>query len=284
MPSKQHTFGQYETPTDVADLLLGFCLRRPTDRVLDPSCGRGALLRRAARWQQWLAATPPPRPFATLAGVEVDPDALAAARAALPHAALHLQNFFTLPPDPRALFDAVVGNPPYTRAEWLDALAQESAAQLAFDWAAPPAAAAGNQLVPAPLWQQLNQRSGLYAYFLLHATAFLREGGRLGFVLPNVWLDVDYGAPLKQFLLDHFKLIAVVESDVERWFSDARVNTCLAVLEKCSGPNRRAANRVRLVQLKRPLAHLLPLPADDYRRPQVVEQLVTRLLPGADRR
>ena len=48
MTSKQRTWGQFATPTDVADLLLGFCLRRPADRLLDPSCGDGALLRRAA--------------------------------------------------------------------------------------------------------------------------------------------------------------------------------------------------------------------------------------------
>ena len=56
MPSKQRTFGQFETPPDVADLLLALNLRRADDRVLDPSCGTGALLQRAARWQAWLAA------------------------------------------------------------------------------------------------------------------------------------------------------------------------------------------------------------------------------------
>ena len=56
MTGKQRTWGQYATPTDVADLLLGFCLRRPADRLLDPSCGDGALLRRAAHWRGWLAS------------------------------------------------------------------------------------------------------------------------------------------------------------------------------------------------------------------------------------
>ena len=66
MTSKQRTWGQFATPTDVADLLLGFCLRRPGDRLLDPSCGDGALLRRAAgRRPRALApgpAPPPPTP------------------------------------------------------------------------------------------------------------------------------------------------------------------------------------------------------------------------------
>ena len=45
MITKQRAWGQFATPTDVADLLLGFGLRRPSDRLLDPSCGDGALLK-----------------------------------------------------------------------------------------------------------------------------------------------------------------------------------------------------------------------------------------------
>ena len=56
MAGKQHTWGQFATPLDVADLLLGFCLRRADDHVLDPSCGDGALLRRIVRWRSWLAS------------------------------------------------------------------------------------------------------------------------------------------------------------------------------------------------------------------------------------
>ena len=59
MTDKQRTFGQYETPPDVADLLLSFCLRRPNDRLLDPSCGTGAFLARAEKLQGWLASGSP---------------------------------------------------------------------------------------------------------------------------------------------------------------------------------------------------------------------------------
>ena len=51
MPDKQRTFGQFETPLDVADILLSLCVRRTGDRVLDPSCGSGLLLERVALWQ-----------------------------------------------------------------------------------------------------------------------------------------------------------------------------------------------------------------------------------------
>lgn len=290
MPDKQQTLGQYETPTDVADLLLGFCLRRPSDRLLDPSCGEGAFLGRAAQWLRWLADNPADAPPDALWGVELDPETAVHAQTALPQAHILTHNFFTLTPDGSAdlpgFFDAVIGNPPYTRAEWIGRLPSEDGRQLELFDDLPhiaPEAADKRLLMPRPLWDSLGGRSGLHAYFFLHGAQFLREGGRFGFVVPNGWLDVAYGKELKQFLLDHFKILAMIESGVERWFDDAKINTCLVVLEKCSGPNRRAANRVRLVRLKRPLRTLLHYPAADARRLTVLEQLIPRLLPNDNR-
>ncbi|MCI0394018.1 MAG: hypothetical protein L0322_03660, partial [Chloroflexi bacterium] len=70
--------------------------------------------------------------------------------------------------------------------------------------------------------------------------------------------------------------------DVERWFQQARVNTCLVVLEKCTDAATRAANRVRLVSLGRPLRELIPYEVNDKQRLSHVEQLTMRLLPGHD--
>ena len=285
MPDKQHTFGQFETPPNVADLLLGFCLRRPTDRLLDPSCGEGAFLARAAQWLDWLTDQRGDIPEDALWGIELDSETAVSAQTHLPQAHITNQNFFATNLDGERPFDAIIGNPPYTRFEWLGKLHKDSGEQLALFTGEPPVAEtdAGKLLMPAPLWDSLGGRSGLHAYFFLHGTQFLREGGRFGFVVPNAWLDVAYGERLKQYLLDHYKILAIIESDVEHWFSEAKINTCLVVLEKCSGPNRRAANLVRLVRLKRPLATLIPFPLTDYRRQQAVERLVTRLLPSLSR-
>ncbi len=289
MITKQRTWGQFATPTDVADLLLGFCLRRPADRLLDPSCGDGALLRRAARWQSWLSASAAAPPRDTLFGVELDGESAARA-AAIAGTTIVPANFFALAPAaspalpanwPPAGFDALVGNPPYTRAEWIGRLGD--AAQLPLFAADPPDAPAPARAVPPDLAAALSGRAGLHAFFLLHSLPFLRDRGRLGFVMPNGWLDVAYGAALKRFLLDHFRVVAVIESAVERWFAAAGVNTCLLILERADDAAARAANRVRFARLTRPLRDLLGGAADDARRVVAVEQLVGRLLPGDDR-
>ena len=287
MTSKQRTWGQFATPTDVADLLLGFCLRRPGDQLLDPSCGDGALLRRAARWQSWLSASAAASPRDTLFGVELDPEAAARA-AAVAGATVLPANFFALDPRapalpanwPRGGFDALIGNPPYTRAEWIGRL--DAAAQLPLFADDRPETAAPIRAVPPDLFAMLTRRAGLHAYFLLHSLPFLRERGRLGFVVPNGWLDVAYGAALKRFLLDHFRVLVIIESAVERWFAAAGVNTCLLILERADDAAARAANQVRFARLRRPLRELLGA-ADDARRVATVEQLVGRLLPAADR-
>jgi hypothetical protein len=288
MTTTRRTWGQFATPPDLADLLLGFCLRRSTDRLLDPSCGEGALLGRAARWQTWQDEAPDPPP-GTLYGVELDAAAAARAAQALPGAHFTVASFFALQPDAFDPFDAIIGNPPYTRAEWIDRLPRGVDAQLSlFPDAAGAAgdAAAPDRVrrpvVPHAVWSPLGGRSGLFAYFLLHSLGFLREGGRLGFVVPNGWLDVAYGRQLKQFLLNHFRIVAVVESAVERWFDEASVNTCLLILEKASLPEERAANRVRFARLRLPLHELLGGP-DDAERVTLAEQVLGRLLPSADR-
>lgn len=287
MTEKARTFGQFETPASLADLLLAFCVRRASDRVLDPSCGQGALLARAAGWQAWLgdAATTQPGP---LFGVELDPEAAAAARARLPQAQIAQTNFFTLTPadlgDGQPV-DVIVGNPPYTRSQAIARLQEAAAEQLAmFDL--PEDGKDGVErraLIPAHLWNRyVGRRTGLHSYFLLHSLPFLRDGGRFGFVLPNNWLDVEYGAGLKQYLLDHFRIVAVIESNAERWFSHARVNTCLLILERCSDPAGRTANRVRFVQLRRRLDRLVPQPLGDPDRYNALESLVVRLLAPQD--
>jgi methylase of polypeptide subunit release factors len=276
MSDKRHRWGQFYTSPEVVDLILGFCLRRPGDRLLDPSCGQGAFLSRAAHFRRWLANSGGGALEEGLWGVEIDPEAAAAARQSLAGEGITsrilVRDFFSLRPGEELSdgFDCVVGNPPYTRAEWLGrAGAGADYKERLVNCAAPLA--------------RLSRRSGLHAYFFVHGSRFLRPQGRFGFVVSNSWLDVDYGIGLKRFLLDQFKILAVVESAVERWFSQARVNTCLVILEKCPDAADRNRNQVRFARLKRPLQELLVSSPDGAGRAADVESLIMRLLPGRSR-
>jgi len=60
------------------------------------------------------------------------------------------------------------------------------------------------------------------------------------------------------------------------------VNTCLLLMEKCSDAQERAAQIVRFVQMRQPLAKLVPYTMEHRSRFSAVEALTTRLLPAHD--
>ena len=139
--------------------------------------------------------------------------------------------------------DAVVGNPPYVRQEEIrPAKYKERIRQLV------------KRNFPDA---RLSGRSDLHCYFWPHATSFLREGGYYGFLTSSAWLDVEYGFHLQEWLLQHFAILALFESNCEPWFTGARVTTVATLLRRESDPVKRANNTVRFVQLRKPLKEVL---------------------------
>ncbi|MHB1688438.1 MAG: Eco57I restriction-modification methylase domain-containing protein [Ignavibacteriaceae bacterium] len=95
----------------------------------------------------------------------------------------------------------------------------------------------------------MNQQSDLYVYYLMHTAAFLKEGGRLGYVISSSWLDVSFGGGFQKFLLDHFKIIAIIDNQKVRSFETASINTVILILEKCSDRKLREENKVKFIRI-----------------------------------
>jgi hypothetical protein len=68
---------------------------------------------------------------------------------------------------------------------------------------------------------------------------------------------VDYGFALQSWILSNFRIVAILESSTERWFPDARVKTCITILQKCSVPEERSSNIVRFVRFEKPLSEII---------------------------
>jgi len=140
--------------------------------------------------------------------------------------------------------DAVVGNPPYLRQEQLTReQKQRLAALIGQEWRGPGR-------------PTFSGRSDIYIYFFAHAGFLLRSGGYLGLVTSVGWLDTEYGFRLQEFFLNHFKIVAVIESQVDKWFEDARVTTAVTILQREPDEVARRANPVRFIQLRRPLREI----------------------------
>ncbi len=282
MTAKNPYLGRSQIVVELADLLLGFCLNRPSDIVLDPGCGKGEFLTQADEWLNWLSAVTSDRTQESLWGIELDQEAMQIAVENVPQAKILNQNFFTRDPQSMPRFDAIVGYPPYAPTQQIGQIELNQPRQLSLfpqkDANLPESEKL--QIVSRKMSESLGSRSGLYAYYFLQSYQFLKEGGRLGFVVPNGWLDVAYGVELKQFLLDHFRILAILESSVERWLPEASVNTCLVILEKCHVMPRRLSNTVRLIRLRQDVKQLYGRLSDSTQRFAAVEALVSQLMSG----
>ncbi len=264
---ERHRYGQHYTPQSVARLLAAFAVRSENDLVFDPSCGDGRLLLEALRLKREVA---PRRKSSRHAGevYGVDRSTQAIELAAQTGAQVAVADFFNIAPAAAltasiilpAGFDAIIGNPPYIRQELMGTRdKQRIARRLKLDRAA-------SDEIHWPRW---SGRSDIYVYFFAHATRFLKPGGRLVFLTASSWLDVAYGAALREFMLANFRVIAVIESTCESFFEDASINTVITVLEREHNAKLREANPIRFVQLTRPLAEIAETADSGSRRKRV---------------
>jgi hypothetical protein len=292
-PDERHRFGQHFTGDDVVDLINGFCIRSASDTILDPACGSGSFLVRAYYRKRHLD---PSRPHLDLIGelFGCDISLYPAHLATLNLAAREINdeanypriarcNFFDVKPDrpfceipvpsessdrtPILLpeLDAIVGNPPYVSQLEMEKKDKARYASIVTE-----------------SWPdlELGGRSNLHCYFWPMAGRLLKPAGMFGFLTDATWLDSDYGFSLQAWLLRHFKILAIMESAAEPWFEDARVKTCVTILQRCDDETARMENRVRFVRFSRRLADIIGIPPgqNEYARQASIEALRYRVL------
>ena len=192
-------------------------------------------------------------------------------------------------PVPLAELDAIVGNPPYVRQEQIDKRSRMKKApnesRAAFEARQSNTKEFFQELVTR-MWSglKLSGRSDLHCYFWPAAASFLKEGGHFGFLTSSSWLDVEYGFALQRWILRNFRLIAVLESVDEPWFEDARIKTCVAILQRCGDEHARDANVVRFVRLEKPLAEILgERPHGDEAARQEAAEKLRRFIERTDK-
>jgi adenine-specific DNA methylase len=170
--------GGYYTPQPAARFLAHW-VREAGPRIVEPSCGDGAILRELSALSD------------RVRGVELIAEEAAKARQFAP---VDAESLFTwLAGAEPGGCDGVAGNPPYIRfGNW-----------------------APDQRDPA---LELMRREGLrpsrltnaWVPFVVASAALVRDGGRVGLVLPAELLQVGYAAPLREFLLGRFSEITLV--------------------------------------------------------------------------
>lgn len=296
-PDERHKLGQYFTPSYVVDLINTFCIRSGDDVVLDPGCGAGTFLVRAhSRLKNIAPGKNHEELLEQLWGIDIAryPAHMSVINLAARDLAstenypkiIHDDFFKVFPRRSQyefyrrsykvaglstekvqtsvPIFDAVVGNPPYTRQEEMEDLF-------------PGLKERAHNAVKTDWKLEVSKRSSIYALFFLHGAAFVKEGGYLGLLTHSSWVDVDYGKYLQEFFLKHFKVIAILEPQVEHWFPAVDVNTSITILQRCNKKADRSTNLVKFVQMKAPLPEFLPKYGGEEERLAAFENLVQRI-------
>jgi adenine-specific DNA-methyltransferase len=218
--------GAFFTPLPIADFLASWAIQgKPDARVLDPTCGEAVFLLSAAARLRALGAGGDLR--SQLFGVDLHSDSLKAAAALLANehdaAATLLATDFSLVEtagqlgQELPLMDAVIGNPPFIRYQEHRGEARKRAA-----------AAALAQGV------RLSGLASSWAALLVHASAFLKEDGRLAMVLPAELLTVHYAEPVRRWLQQRFAAVRLVFFE-RLQFADAEEQVVLLAAEGSGG-------------------------------------------------
>jgi len=277
---ERHSLGQFYTPPAVARLIVKWSVRKPSDMVLDPGCGSGTFLIEAysrlyeLKTGKTLLEGRPSKEvhkaiLNQLYGIDINPFPLQLTAMNLamrnvrnPSSNMNLvhQDFFTILPGQQVLapyttvtargirprrvvlqrnFDAVIGNPPYTRWSDLSPIARQVVIKSISSFL--------EKYDLRPREDAPGASPQIYVYWIIHATRFLNEGGRLGMIISNMWMQTDYGVEFGKFLLDNYKIKVLI--DVSYRLFTALISTVIVLAEKSSNEAERAKNRVLLVRV-----------------------------------
>ncbi|MBH0111424.1 SAM-dependent DNA methyltransferase [Novosphingobium sp. YJ-S2-02] len=215
--------GGYYTPLDLASFIARWVGEINPDKVLEPSCGDGAFFQAMSDVGGFEKSA--------LTGFELDSDeAGKATRRAkqlnLSKAAVRSEDFLGWAIENRAKggerFDAVVGNPPFVRYQFLPPQFQVRAATI-FD----------------ELGLKFTKHTNAWVPFILASMSLLRPGGRLAMVVPAEIIHVTHAQSLRSYLGKECRRLVIIDPE-ELWFDGTLQGAVILMAEKRSSPRQKA--------------------------------------------
>ncbi|MFX0086116.1 MAG: N-6 DNA methylase [Candidatus Hodarchaeota archaeon] len=241
IPTQQKQLkGQVFTPLKVIEYICKENIDEQTSRIIDPACGTGifllgALANRFSHYQG--------NQQIEIIGTEEDKNLAAIAESALSYfimsrsffhvnISIYNEDFFNLDRlklnslSKNSNLTTILMNPPYTRQEKL------SSKYKAFLNNKIKNDLKTNFISNDNAYNALSGRAGLYSYFVIHAASLLNNNDRFGLIIPNSWLDVDYGVQLQRFILKNFDIDYLIVTRKDKLIPSVDVNTVIIKLVK----------------------------------------------------
>lgn len=196
---ERRKMGQFWTPDAISDLMAAWSIRSASDTVLEPASGSGRMVVSAIRRLRDLGcddACLSGNIYANEISELVRTLMLTTLRAgtdqAFPHA--DLADFMTARTPEQMRYDAVICNPPYTRHHLLPASYKADL----------------KAVVERETGIKISGFASLFTHFYLHGLAVLTPGGRASNITPAELFDASYAAPIKDYVLKHANLRALI--------------------------------------------------------------------------
>jgi adenine-specific DNA-methyltransferase len=196
-------YGQFFTPPRLAALMADWIAEANPSYLIDPALGTGILTRAAlARCSE-----------AKVVAYELDRAILSNADLGDPERVeVRCENFLYSPFEP---CDAITMNPPYIRHRELTG--HEEA----------------RSRVSVRAGFEIPRSANLYVYFVVKACLQLNRGGRGAFLIPTEWMNANFSASFKKFLLSDGGLSQLVMfSGCSNIFQDALTTASILLVEK----------------------------------------------------
>ncbi len=118
----------------------------------------------------------------------------------------------------RGGFDVVVGNPPYVKLQHFRRVYEETALYLRDGF--------GGEL---PYGSTQTGNYDLYLPFIEKGVSLLRQGGRMGYIAPNLWPTLEYGEGLRQSIVAGRHLARWIDFRSHQVFEEATIYTAIQI-------------------------------------------------------
>lgn len=212
--SAQKLRGGYYTPGDLANFIAKWACNTETRKVLEPSCGDGQFLE--ALSQAGLSNE------GVVTAFELDAAEAKKAKSRSIQVGISAEiydcDFLQWALDQMceggSRFDAIVGNPPFIRYQYLPENFQVRAEQIF-----------------RRLGCKFTKHTNAWVPFILSSIELLRPGGRLGMVVPAEVIHVTHAQSLRSFLGDQCKRIVIIDPE-ELWFDGTLQGAVILLAEK----------------------------------------------------
>ncbi|MGW8277827.1 N-6 DNA methylase [Xanthomonas axonopodis] len=211
--------GGYYTPIDLASYAAQWVGEINPTSILEPSCGDGSFLQAVANASLTKAK---------ITAIELNELEASKAKAranSLPISADIISTDFLawalheMRPGGRR-YDAILGNPPFIRYQYLPADFQKEAEKVFFE-----------------LRCKFTKHTNAWVPFILASIALLRAGGRLAMVVPSEIIHVLHAQSLRTFLANECSKVVLIDPE-EIWFENTLQGAVLLMAQKKDNPGQ----------------------------------------------